>query len=386
MDNLLNELKVLNEILNFKVKEIPSDTRFWMIRTKKGYFYNEFIGQKFVALAWNLITEETDFSESAEENLRDSILLEYPKIKRPKTVINKCKSFIEDVKVNDILVIPSQGSHYITFALAGEYFEDTSKSVELENKVIFRIEHKDVAINEVSCPYRKRRHITPIRTVKSEEINYNLYRAISNYHGISNFDNYSRYILSIMYNSYAFRNDLNIVYYVRQQGAIGPRHLSGLLYSTTEFLCKMNVNENKISTQINLNSPGPIDFSVLDTFNFLKNNYLPILGMMVVVGGGSFLTFKLPGIPQIIKDVFSIPTSIKKEKLETEKLELEVQQKKIELYDKIKSSGINPGDLNRLIEEIQNHADALNIQPVETIDVTDQAIAATLQGDESDDE
>ena len=51
--NYSDELTVLNAILNYKIPEIPEDTRFWMIRTKKGYFYNEFIGKKFVALAWN---------------------------------------------------------------------------------------------------------------------------------------------------------------------------------------------------------------------------------------------------------------------------------------------------------------------------------------------
>lgn len=32
-----------DEILNFQLLHIPSETRFWMVRTKKGYFYHEFI-------------------------------------------------------------------------------------------------------------------------------------------------------------------------------------------------------------------------------------------------------------------------------------------------------------------------------------------------------
>ena len=42
-----------DEILNFKLLHIPSDTRFWMVRTKKGYFYHEFISNYliFIALA-----------------------------------------------------------------------------------------------------------------------------------------------------------------------------------------------------------------------------------------------------------------------------------------------------------------------------------------------
>ena len=57
MDSKINENKILNAILNFEIKEIDSETRFWMIRTKKGYFYDEFIANRFVAVAWNIITK-----------------------------------------------------------------------------------------------------------------------------------------------------------------------------------------------------------------------------------------------------------------------------------------------------------------------------------------
>lgn len=40
---------------NRAITVVPDETRFWMIRTKKGYFYNEFIKEGFVALGWNII-------------------------------------------------------------------------------------------------------------------------------------------------------------------------------------------------------------------------------------------------------------------------------------------------------------------------------------------
>ena len=43
------EKQLLDELLNFSVPVIPSTTRFWMIRTQRGYFYNEFITKRFVA-------------------------------------------------------------------------------------------------------------------------------------------------------------------------------------------------------------------------------------------------------------------------------------------------------------------------------------------------
>lgn len=56
LEQLLQEQAFLDAILNYKIKIIDKETRFWMIRTKKGYFYNEFVSNNFIALAWNTIT------------------------------------------------------------------------------------------------------------------------------------------------------------------------------------------------------------------------------------------------------------------------------------------------------------------------------------------
>ena len=90
------ELSFLNAILDFQVPIIPETTRFWMVRTQRGYFYNEFVTRRFVALAWNNIDSKTDFSESSKESLKDDILMEYEEISRPSMVINKCITFINE--------------------------------------------------------------------------------------------------------------------------------------------------------------------------------------------------------------------------------------------------------------------------------------------------
>ena len=39
LEQLLQEQSFLDSILNYEIKIIDKETRFWMIRTKKGYFY-----------------------------------------------------------------------------------------------------------------------------------------------------------------------------------------------------------------------------------------------------------------------------------------------------------------------------------------------------------
>ena len=41
-----DQLALLDAIENFSVPIIPPTTHFWMIRTKKGYFYNEFLSKR----------------------------------------------------------------------------------------------------------------------------------------------------------------------------------------------------------------------------------------------------------------------------------------------------------------------------------------------------
>lgn len=375
---LHEENEVLNWLDAFSVPVIPRTTRFWMIRTKKGYFYNEFISKRFVALAWNNITQNTDFSESSRDSLKDDILMEFNEIQRPSTVINKCISFINEIHTDDILVIPSARSSYITFALAGEYFEDKTKTVELEKKIIFRIENHDVDINDVSCPYKKRRHITLLRTVKNEELNYSLCRAISNYHGISNLDNYAKQILNTLYNYYMLENDISMVFSVRKQTPIGPRSINSLLYGATEFLSSI-VPEKNISAQVTLNSPGDVIFLLDQVKDFLTNNWTAIFGILVLLGGGSAFSFKLPGVIEIIKSILSAKDEYRLKHAEADEKELQVLEKKLEVYNKIKDSGVDPESLRGPVDALASGCAALEVEPI----VLDDETAAILSEEAS---
>lgn len=374
--NEQEQLNIINSILDFTVPIIPESTRFWMIRTQKGYFYNEFISRRFVALGFNIIDHSTNFSESNKDSLKDAILLEHKEIQRPSTVINKCKTFIYDINEGDILIIPSSGSHYITFALAGSYYEDESKTSELEHLVIEKIVNGDIDITDVSCPYKKRRHITLLRTVRSEELNYSLCRAISNYHGISNMDSYAKHILNALYNYYYFQDTLAFVYSIKKIEPIRPRELNSILYGTTEILCYV-APEETISNQLSLNSPGDIVYYIKTSLEFFKDNWTIFFGLLVFVGGGSALSFQVPGVIDILKSIFTAPAELKEKKANAELKELEVLEKKVEVYEKIKASGIDPKALSKSLDIIATSSTSLKSSPI----VLDDATAATLSAE-----
>lgn len=364
------ELVLLNELLNFKVPIISEKTRFWMVRTQKGYFYSEFISKNFVALAWNNIDQKTNFSDQNKEYLKDEIVMNFKEINRPSTVINKCYNFINEVSAGDILLIPSKGSRYITFAVAGDYFEDSTKIVELEKTVIYRIQNNDVDINDVSCPYKKRRHISLLRTVSSDDLNPTLYRAMSNYHGLSNLDSYGYSILNELYNCYTFKDYTVLVYNIRKKTPIKPRELSSLIYGNIECLCTV-LPEDNISTQMSLHSPGDMIYLLEGAYETAKNGWPIILALLVILGGGKALGFEIHGVIEIIKDIFSASDdlSAKSEDLRAKKLdndlkELEVYEKKLELTKKLRDSGVDPESLVKPLEAVAKSASSLKAEPI----------------------
>lgn len=376
------ELEFLDNILNFQLKVIPESTRFWMIRTQKGYFYNEFISRNFVAIAWNNIDECTDFTQNSREQLKDEIIINFPEIKRPSTVINKCNNFINEVKEGDILVIPSKGSQYITFALAGEYFEDESKTVDLEKKVIYRIKNNDVDVNDVSCPYKKRRKISLLRTIRSDDVNVSLYRAISNYHGISNLDDYSYHILNELYNCYAYRNYTALVYNIRKITPIKPRELSSFIYGNSECLCRV-IPEDNLSIQTELHSPGDAILLLKDMYTVAKDNWAIILGLLVMLGGGSAFSFKVPGLIDIIKKALLTPQEIKEKQIENDTKEVELQLKRLELQQKLRDSGINPESLITPLNAIVESTTSLHVEPITLENNLDEIISSISADEES---
>lgn len=113
----------------------------------------------------------------------------------------------------------------------------------------------------------------------------------------------------------------------------------------------------------------------------LKNNWHLFFGLLIFLGGGSVLTFKVPGAIDVVKSIINIPNEQRIKKAEVQQKEAEVQQKelelyekKIELYEKIKASGINPEALSQPLNALMNSCNSLNIEPI----IVDDESAAIL--------
>ena len=88
-DELLEQFYALCN--DFKPVDIPKSTNFWLVRTKRGHFYNDFCIKNFVALGWNLI--DSSNINSDEELFKDIIMAKYSANKRPGYPLNQSRNW-----------------------------------------------------------------------------------------------------------------------------------------------------------------------------------------------------------------------------------------------------------------------------------------------------
>ncbi len=379
---------------SLEIREIGSNTRFWMVRTKKGYFFDEFIDQKFIALGWNIISSSTDMGKQSIDSLKEVIAHEYGD-SRPMGSINKCKSFIYEIKKGDYIVIPNNGSTEIAFVKAGEYYEDNDRSVENELEVIAKIDNSEYEISQVKCPYRKRRHIEILNIVDVNTLGYGLRRAISSYHGISCFDKYATDILNGIYDCFAYLDNIYFSVNINKQGDLKPREISRLLYALTEFFCGL-VDEDSISTTINLNSPGSVRIKLKNGFKYITKFKVQLICMFLAVTGGNAFGVELPGLAGAIKDYRTLGIEVEQKEVDLEIQKIELESKKVTLenqkienarmildvYKQAEEQGIDANELLKQLEMIEELDKSLQFETKEKSGSSESDEIVTLQCEE----
>ena len=156
-----------------------------------------------------------------------------------------------------------------------------------------------------------------------------------------------------------------MIFHVTETNPITSRAFSGFLYSINQILLSTTIDEAAISTQASIHSIGDIVFNIKNLFTFLSDNYLYIIAIVVVFGGGKFLTVELPGIPKIIKDIFSIETDKKVKLAELRGIELENAKKELELIEKLSSLNVEPETLATASTILNSCSEKMKIEPIE---------------------
>uniref|UniRef100_UPI00402958AE hypothetical protein n=1 Tax=Lachnospira eligens TaxID=39485 RepID=UPI00402958AE len=230
----------IKELLNYQLPYVNGNVNFWMVRTKKGYFYDEYINDSYVALGWNIIDLSTDIGSIEKEQLevlKENIKNIYGD-KRPGQAISKCKKFMYELKIGDIIMIPGIHDDKIAFAEVGEYYEREDLNEENEIEVTIKV----------------------IKVINYKDLHVKLLKVLSSYQGICNLNEYGKYILDMIYPIYYWREAYSFQMHINTSKPIDLTSITKVMQCVDCYMKKV-VGDNELSIMLNLNSKGVISFT-----------------------------------------------------------------------------------------------------------------------------
>lgn len=364
-----------NELL-LSIPMIDENTNFWMIRAKRGFFFDEFINKKFIAIGWNSITKSmlsAKMKKEQADRLKESIKEDYGENK-PGTSLNKCVRFCYEVKNGDIAVIVDNGR--MAFAYIGDYYEDTSPefTVEYEKEIHRKIDNANINSERFKCPYVKRRKITIIKIMRNNDtISPYLQSAIArNWHSLSGLNDYAETVLSGCFDTFLFKGKLNLTFRVKQKNDINVLDLSTFVLNAAKLLSDDKPENVKVKTT--LHSPGDI---ILQIWDFVQENALPLILCYVVVFGGKAGDYEFNSLLGILKNIINYKYDKKKRDLELNKLTAEIdlmeeQAQSVKLDNIEKQRNLQLNSVEEYSEPLFVAAKNLEIEPSDAtiIDIT----------------
>ena len=248
----------LSDNTYFTIDEF-SDRKYWFVRTNSGEYYTEYFNEGFIAVGLNEF-KDTEFITKAEsdpsykralyEKIRAMVTDGTDKIVKPGLIINQLKRFMIEMSIGDIVLIPSENSQYISF---GEITGD----VEVIDESL---------IDDDACPYTKRRHVRWIKTIKKENLDPYLFKAIYSHHMITDVSEAAHFINRSLSNMYIKDDKAYITFNVKTTNSIHLQSIKPLLYGfldiaeKAEFPPETIEDLKNMELKINVQSPGPVEY------------------------------------------------------------------------------------------------------------------------------
>lgn len=304
------------------IPSIKNDTNFWMVRAKRGFFFDEFIRNEFIAIGWNSVTKamiSQNLTRSQSDRLKASIKATYDESK-PGTSLNKCIRFCYELKAGDIAVIVD--NNRVAFAYIGEYYEEQSPTltVELEKEVHQQIEKANPNTDTFTCPYIKRRKITLIKVLTADDtISPYLQSAIArNWHSLSDLNEYAELVLSGCFDTVLFKDKLTVTFRVKRKEEINVLDLANFVLCAARLLSDDKPETVQVKTT--LHSPGDV---ILQIWNFAQENAFPLLICYMAIFGGKARDYEFHSIIGVIKGIINHKYDEDKKKIELRKLSAE---------------------------------------------------------------
>lgn len=238
VDKIIKELRV-----DIEVPKIADNRNYWLVRTDSGLWFEEFSNEGYIAVGWDALKDEKDFSLDDKENAIQIIEDMYPD-NSAGHIYGTLKRFRHDLEIGDIIMIPSEKSETINFGIvkSKEYFHDVS----------------DTEVDMDSCPYRRRRVVKWLKKVYRKQMEPQLFKMMQSHHTITNASDYGLYIDKTLNTLYIKKNTLHSVFNVEVYKDLTYEHLRDLI-NLPEIVNDLLFEEREkliFESKIRLQSPG----------------------------------------------------------------------------------------------------------------------------------
>ncbi|MEK4715220.1 hypothetical protein [Sporosarcina sp. FSL K6-5500] len=275
-----NALKMIEEF-QIPIVKIDPKRGYWLIRTQAGLYFDEFHLDQFIGVGWNEFNEPGHFKESNKERTMETIKDTLEDVQAWR-VFTQLKRFFHEIKVGDIVMIPSVNSTHIIFGevMSDVYFEEITEET----------------IEEETCPYEKRRKVKWIKSVKRKSLDPYLYRMMQSHFSISNASEYADAIDRTLHSFYYKGDQAHLILKVEQENDIPLLDLLDALQAPLALVDVINeldpgssnFNKRDLDAKLRVQSPGMIELASAGPAFAL----VAILGMVIVAIVGGNLSFK----------------------------------------------------------------------------------------------
>lgn len=330
---------------NVPIVQVDTNRNYWLVRTNSGMYFQDFLLGDYIGINWNEFNDPEEFTDKNKDRTIEKISKIYKDNKQPGHIFSHIKRFFHDMKIGDIVMIPSENSKHIAF---GEIISDVYISKKTQTE-----------IDEGDCPYEKRRNVKWLKTVHRKKLDPYLYRMMNSHLTISNADDYAAAIDRTMYSYYYKGDKAHLVLNINQQNNIALIDLLDALQAPLDLIDyiqdptnpDIKFDKRDLDVKLRVQSPGMIEFvSIGKAFSLVV-----LLGIVIVglVGG----SFKFNASRERIEGEFSTEGLLEKI-LKFKKLDkTEVDEETVNR------------ELNDLIEKMKSSSKKLEIKTPEELDV-----------------
>lgn len=285
-----------------KVKqEIPvldSTIDYWLVRANSGEYYTDFNLNGYIGIGWNQITlEDIKKADNDSNKLKDILKdkLTFPDDPEPSEnkygiTAGQLLRFVNNIKKNDIVVVPSEGSErFLVGKVVGPLYELTPSQIE---------QYKSEEITHPRSDFAKRWKVRWLGWFNRSDADSALYKMIYSHATLSNINDYKPFINRALFPCYIEDGKLFISYHVTEENDIQGFYLGQFVYQYS-LLTKLLFPETRVDSKVNVQSEGIIE---LITHSVDKGLIVAgiLSGVIVLTSGGKFkfmgLELEVPGL------------------------------------------------------------------------------------------